>query len=509
MKIQALALNDPVFGEKTPTVQTEKPLRKPQTSATFMVHTAGQKEECPVCREHHAIRDCSRLAQMSVEGRSKEVLRLRLCFNCLKHGHQARECRSRQRCGEAGCGRKHNTLLHRDRPPTRQPPPQQTHSQKPEPQQQQSRPSPPPVSTAQDAQETVATNTYIDSHGNGARGRRSLLPIVAVYVRASRYSAPIKTYALLDSGSTHSFCSESLISELRPPTRKEEISLTTLHQVKQSLETKSTTLYVSDTSGGETVVLQTVYSKENLPIPVECIARKGDLEEYAHLHGLEIPMVDGKEVTLLIGQDVPEALTPQLVMPGGQGEPYAVRTRLGWTINGPIGAPSEDGKVVSGFVQVSGHGQSKSNASVQQAGGDGAPAHSRMEPRKRETSSGPDVSRRGPGIMPHTVVSSPGASRHAGLDRGGRRRDPCMEGPSSGRDSWGQGCLRAQRWAGRRLSDQHGVVRQPRGPDGTPGFMERRGSRLKEQIMTIKQRMGNCNAPSPNCAIWKEMDKTS
>ena len=41
---------------------------------------------------------------------------------------------------------------------------------------------------------------------------------------------------------------------------------------------------------------------------------------------------------LLIGQDYPDALVPLATMPGAKGEPYAIKTRLGWTVNGPVTA---------------------------------------------------------------------------------------------------------------------------------------------------------------------------
>ena len=42
------------------------------------------------------------------------------------------------------------------------------------------------------------------------------------------------------------------------------------------------------------------------------------------------------QVTIIIGQDVPEALTALEVISGGPGEPVATRTGLGWVIAGPL-----------------------------------------------------------------------------------------------------------------------------------------------------------------------------
>lgn len=41
-------------------------------------------------------------------------------------------------------------------------------------------------------------------------------------------------------------------------------------------------------------------------------------------------------VDLLIGTNVPKALEPWEVVRGVEGGPYAVRTLLGWTMNGPL-----------------------------------------------------------------------------------------------------------------------------------------------------------------------------
>ena len=38
----------------------------------------------------------------------------------------------------------------------------------------------------------------------------------------------------------------------------------------------------------------------------------------------------------MIGQDVPEALWPLELRKGEEGQPYATRTLLGWSLNGPL-----------------------------------------------------------------------------------------------------------------------------------------------------------------------------
>ena len=57
------------------------------------------------------------------------------------------------------------------------------------------------------------------------------------------------------------------------------------------------------------------------------------------------------DVNLVIGQGVPQALIPLEVRHGSEGEPYAVRTALGWSVPGPVGG-SDGGKVVSNLIQA-------------------------------------------------------------------------------------------------------------------------------------------------------------
>ena len=51
---------------------------------------------------------------------------------------------------------------------------------------------------------------------------------------------------------------------------------------------------------------------------------------------LKIPDVDDKQVTMLIGANVPEVQMNEECRWGKSGEPFAVRTVLGWAVFGPV-----------------------------------------------------------------------------------------------------------------------------------------------------------------------------
>lgn len=80
-----------------------------------------------------------------------------------------------------------------------------------------------------------------------------------------------------------------------------------------------------------------VHTRPSLNSSIANMAAEADITRSPHLQGLNLPVVSRSQVTLLIGQDVPEVLIPLEVKAGRPGEIYAVRTVLEGTLNGPLG----------------------------------------------------------------------------------------------------------------------------------------------------------------------------
>ena len=179
---------------------------------------------------------------------------------------------------------------------------------------------------------------------------RIALPIVAVKVRAPGGQKSVTTYALLDSGSTNSFCSEKLLDQLGILGKRETVSLTTLEKADSVFRARVASLEVTDVYDSEAVRLPVVYAKKCLPINEENIATYDDVGRWSHLRGLDLPLADTDEVMLLIGQDAPDALIPTNVITGKKGEPYATKTVLGWSLNGPLKKKDGTNRVSSHFL---------------------------------------------------------------------------------------------------------------------------------------------------------------
>jgi len=100
---------------------------------------------------------------------------------------------------------------------------------------------------------------------------------------------------------------------------------------------QSVDLKVTAVGTGHTVVLPGVYVRPKIYVKGLETVKSADLTQWSHLSHIMFPDVDINQISLLIGQDAPEALMPLEISRGNVGDPYAVRTPLGWCINGPIG----------------------------------------------------------------------------------------------------------------------------------------------------------------------------
>ena len=91
--------------------KTYKSSYKSQSSNPKKYSFVAYTRTCLYCKGQHQLFNCVKFKAMSVDQRTQQVKTLKACFNCLKLNHTAKQCN-----GSACrlCGRKHNTLLHRE-----------------------------------------------------------------------------------------------------------------------------------------------------------------------------------------------------------------------------------------------------------------------------------------------------------------------------------------------------------------------------------------------------------
>ncbi|KAJ7997480.1 hypothetical protein DPEC_G00229450 [Dallia pectoralis] len=165
---------------------------------------------------------------------------------------------------------------------------------------------------------------------------RILLKVVQVTLHHGDRS--LNTYALLDDGSERSMLLPAAARRLGLKGTPEKLALRTIRQDVQTLQGASVSFLISPASGSSgTFAINGAFTGERLGLadhsyPVDSLQRK-----YKHLNGLPLQSFEGARPLVLIGADQPHLITPiEPVRLGPPGGPAAVRTRLGWTLQGPV-----------------------------------------------------------------------------------------------------------------------------------------------------------------------------
>ena len=177
-------------------------------------------KSCIFCDSYtHELQRCFKFRNKSYKERREFVRKQRLCDNCLKGNHVARNCRSNAACMISDCRKKHHSLLHLPHEPAIK--------------------LPNPGGDKSPGRENVAGES-----GNcsaTARGNfKVCLRIVPVKVSNEDGSRELETYAFIDNGTDTTLGTRSLVEELNLPSKPAEFTLTTVNgQEKLSLMIKT------------------------------------------------------------------------------------------------------------------------------------------------------------------------------------------------------------------------------------------------------------------------------
>ena len=221
-------------------------------------------------------------------------------------GHYADKCRKPSICSVSGCGHKHTKFLHTDALTDA------TVSDT-------NQPGTGEVTNVSMQSSTVSGNVY--------------LPIVPVKINHESYV----TYALLDSGSTSTFISQRLASRLSLDGDTVGYQMNTLDRsrnVKSKVVSISVALFHDKKA---LFLLDKVLVVPNIPVRGN---KSVDIACHDYLSYLPVKHIPpNAQVDLLIGMD-----NAHLIMSlelrndvSGKCTIYATKSRLGWSLNGPVG----------------------------------------------------------------------------------------------------------------------------------------------------------------------------
>ena len=285
---------------------------------TSQVRKNYHGEACPSCNGAHGLLECRDFSNKSHEERIEVLRKNRICDNCFQKGHFAVGCAERAACTVDGCRRKHQTIIHLYGHRYRN-------------------------SNNVDARaRTIDGRTQCNVIGAGDSGydvtasdKRVLLKIVPVKVKGQGQDEVVETYALLDSGSDVSLCDRNLVEQLGVSGVERNFFMTTQEMKNSSKIGLEVGLTVEAIDGEGRLSIPRVWAIDSLNVSERSIPHENDVNKWPHLQDIRLPKIDQRRVRLLIGCNVPDAFVVSEERRGNEGEPYAAKTTLGWTVLGP------------------------------------------------------------------------------------------------------------------------------------------------------------------------------
>ena len=302
LSVYATEESDPIYGTQMPSHRHTSLITE---SRTPYRHT------CLVCSRNHRLLMCDVFHKLSIDEKYDVVNGHKLCMLCLNRGHFVRDCRSKYRCGQ--CKGKHSKYLCRSYVDTNA---DALYNDQP-----LSVPFSVPVSNLDP---NAAPVEFVHNAATTSMGCDVYMPIVKVFIEGK------VVYAGLDTMSTKTYIARGLVNRLRLPAVRTVYRLRRLNSVEENVE--SALVSFSMCTEGGVVMIQNALVADSIPCSIPSINVNG----IPHLEHLKDRLCDPKtDVQLLIGQDHSYLFYPLEAVRGNIGEPYAIRTVLGWTLHGP------------------------------------------------------------------------------------------------------------------------------------------------------------------------------
>ena len=121
---------------------------------------------------------------------------------------------------------------------------------------------------------------------------------------------------------------ESLLRQLQTTGSRTSILLRTMNKEQVINTSMVTGMEISGLESNEYLELPEVYTHTVIPVKAENIPNP---EDWPYLSEVKIPQIEA-EVSMLIGNNVPKALEPWMIINSQGNGPYAVETTLGRTV---------------------------------------------------------------------------------------------------------------------------------------------------------------------------------
>lgn len=273
-------------------------------------HVSKSNGDCLFCKNQHLLERCFALKKRTQHDKIEFLKAKGICFGCLKTGHKSKRCENRLKCDI--CGETHPTILH-------------IYGKE--------------VILKKAEEKRKDTSVQTCGH-TGAGTERTLMSIIPVQVKAIKSNKVVQTYAFLDPGSSATFCSEHLQEELNLNGKKINILLRTMGQEKSVSCCVIDGLEISGLNTNNFFPLPAVYTQQKMPVSSQNIITQEELSKWSYLDKVKIPCIQA-EVDLLIGINAANVMEPHKIINSQGNGPFAIKTLLGWVVNGTVEGNSE------------------------------------------------------------------------------------------------------------------------------------------------------------------------
>ncbi|XP_064631613.1 uncharacterized protein LOC135489914 [Lineus longissimus] len=276
----------PYQGERKQDKSRSNPGKQAPPKAAFRVTSSsersndkpGEREDhCSYCKELHKIQDCMKLKKLPRPERGEFLKKTGRSFKCLERGHIAKD---------HGNQSTSQTVV------------------KPE------TPSSVNKSEAVKSGEAVKTvkTEEVTSRRIGTTGRIAMA-VLPVKLRSLDNGVEVTTNVFLDNGAGASFITDGLATK--------------------RLEVKGLS------KGDEWIKLNELFTHSTIPIKPWEIPTENDVRKYPELKKVDLKVVN-HPVEILFGANQPEITRPVEIISTKEDGPYAMRTKIGWTLLGPV-----------------------------------------------------------------------------------------------------------------------------------------------------------------------------
>lgn len=306
-------------------VRFDQEEKKPREKSSFNHHSDDDYQTSTVCDLCHRskktcknLTKCTEFPKLTVEERWKTVKVMRVCFICLKD--HTGTCNKEKECGERGCRRKHNPLLHNPKYDKDKSNSKATDSTQSSPKQSKSK-------------SDSSTDDDSESNNYQASSSRTIFRIVPVTLKGPNKT--VETFAFYDDGSALTLMNQALADELEIKGTSAPLHLKWTggtHRTEEGSHRMS--LEVSGNTAEGSGYMVDVRTVSDLDLTPQSLNVKALKKKYRHLKNVPIKSYMDVKAGLLIGSDHPNLSFARDYSEGRYGEPVATKTSLGWCIYG-------------------------------------------------------------------------------------------------------------------------------------------------------------------------------